>query len=49
MAERISTARPGYYADLLIVRGDPAGNISATRSVRLVIKSGGSYSRTSHP
>jgi imidazolonepropionase-like amidohydrolase len=40
LAERIGTIRPGYYADLLIVRGDPAGSISATRSVRLVIKSG---------
>ena len=40
MAERIGTAGPGYCADLLIVRGDPARDIAATRSVRLVIKSG---------
>ena len=47
MADRIGTVRPGYYADLLIVRGDPIGHISATRSVRLVIKSGRIISRTS--
>jgi imidazolonepropionase-like amidohydrolase len=39
MAERIGTVGPGYCADVLIVRGDPAADIAATRSVRLVIKS----------
>jgi imidazolonepropionase-like amidohydrolase len=46
MAERIGTVGPGYCADLLIVRGDPAGDIAATRSVKLVINRGGWYSRT---
>jgi imidazolonepropionase-like amidohydrolase len=40
LADRIDTVGPGYCADLLIVRGDPAADISATRSVRLVIQSG---------
>ena len=40
LADRIGTVRPGYYADLLIVRGDPVSHISATRSVALVLKSG---------
>jgi len=40
MADRLGTVGPGYYADLLLVRGNPADDISATRSVRLVIKSG---------
>jgi imidazolonepropionase-like amidohydrolase len=40
MAERIGIVGPGYCADLLIVRGDPAADTAATRSVRLVIKSG---------
>ncbi len=40
LADRIGTVRPGYYADLLVVRGDPVSHISATRSVALVLKSG---------
>jgi imidazolonepropionase-like amidohydrolase len=40
LADRIGAAKPGYYADLLIVGGDPVSDITATRSVTLVIKSG---------
>ena len=39
-AERRLTVKPGYFADLLVVRGDPVSSIAATRSVALVIKSG---------
>jgi hypothetical protein len=37
---RIGVVKPGYYADLLVVRGDPVSSITAIRSVALVIKSG---------
>jgi predicted amidohydrolase YtcJ len=40
LADRIGAVKPGYFADLLVVRGDPVSNITATRSVALVIKSG---------
>jgi imidazolonepropionase-like amidohydrolase len=40
LADRIGTVKPGYFADLLVVRGDPVSSITATRSVALVIKSG---------
>jgi len=39
-ADRIGLVKPGYFADLLVVRGDPVSSITATRSVALVIKSG---------
>jgi predicted amidohydrolase YtcJ len=39
-AARIGAVKPGYFADLLVVRGDPVSSITATRSVALVIKSG---------
>ena len=45
LADRIGTVKPGYLADLLVVRGDPVSSITATRSVALVIKSGQSSSR----
>jgi len=40
LADRIGAVKPGYCADLLMVRGDPVSSITATRSVALVIKSG---------
>ena len=40
LADRIGVVKPGYFADLLVVRGDPVSSITATRSVALVIKSG---------
>jgi len=39
-ADRIGVVKPGYFVDLLVVRGDPVSSIMATRSVALVIKSG---------
>jgi hypothetical protein len=39
-ADRIGAVKPGYFAGLLVVRGDPVSSITATRSVALVIKSG---------
>jgi cytosine/adenosine deaminase-related metal-dependent hydrolase len=41
---RIGAIKPGYFADLLVVRGDPVSSITATRVVALVIKSGRSAS-----
>jgi hypothetical protein len=38
--DRIGAVKPGYCADLLVVRGDPVSSITAIRSVALVIKSG---------
>jgi imidazolonepropionase-like amidohydrolase len=40
LADRIGAVKPGYFADLLVARGDPVSRIAATRSVALVIKSG---------
>ena len=40
LADRIGVVKPGYFADLLVVRGDPVSSITATRSVALVTKSG---------
>ena len=33
LADQIGVVKPGYLADLLVVRGDPASTITATRSV----------------
>src|SRR6185312_12775108 len=33
LADQIGVVKPGYLADLLVVRGDPASSITATRSV----------------
>ena len=40
LADRIGVVKPGYFVDLLVVRGDPVSSIMATRSVALVIESG---------
>jgi imidazolonepropionase-like amidohydrolase len=40
LAGRIGAVKPGCFADLLVVRGDPVSTITSTRSVALVIKSG---------
>ena len=37
---RLGTIEPGKYADLVVVRGDPLTDITATRDVRLVIRAG---------
>jgi len=40
---RLGTIQPGKYADLLIVRGDPLTDITATRNAVHVIKAGEVY------
>lgn len=42
-AERIGRVRPGLFADLIAVTGDPAANIRALRSVKFVMKNGKVY------
>jgi imidazolonepropionase-like amidohydrolase len=41
--ERLGTIEAGKYADLLVVRGDPLTDITDTRSVHVVIRSGRLY------
>ena len=38
--ERIGRVKPGLFADLIAVEGDPSANIRALRHVKLVIKGG---------
>jgi len=40
LAHRTGRLRPGLEADLLIVNGDPAADITAIRNVRTVISRG---------
>ena len=42
-AERIGRVKPGLFADLIAVEGDPSANIRALRNVTLVIKGGKIY------
>ncbi len=39
----LGTVEPGKYADLVVVEGDPLADITATRRVRTVIRSGRVY------
>jgi imidazolonepropionase-like amidohydrolase len=41
--ERLGTIEAGKYADLLVVRGDPLTDITDTRSIHVVIRSGRLY------
>ena len=43
VAERLGTVEPGKYADLLVVRGDPLTDITATRDALYVVRSGVVY------
>ena len=43
METRIGTVRPGLWADLIAVEGDPLQNISDVRKVRFVMKGGRVY------
>jgi imidazolonepropionase-like amidohydrolase len=38
--DRIGALRPGLFADLIAVEGDPGTDIHAVRQIRLVIKGG---------
>ena len=40
---RIGTIEPGKQADLVVIHGDPAANISAIKKVEIVFKDGVGY------
>ncbi|HET6628774.1 MAG TPA: amidohydrolase family protein [Woeseiaceae bacterium] len=47
--ESIGQLRPGLYADIVAVRGDPTADISAVAQVALVMKGGVIYKRPAPP
>ena len=40
MADMIGTLEVGKFADMVVLRSDPLANISALKSIRMVIKNG---------
>ena len=45
IGDSLGNLKPGYLADIIVVRGDPTKDIHAVRQVRLVIKNGVIYRR----
>ena len=43
MEDKIGRVRPGLFADLIAVEGDPLRDLLALRRVRLVMKSGAMF------
>ena len=43
LADKLGSVRPGLFADLIAVEGDPTSNIGALRNVKFVMKSGVVY------